>query len=205
MPCPAGFLLQRGEPARVGRSELTPPATPIKKWVPGSMKGWGLSGGETASPVDARSHRTPSPAECWPGWRSQRPCAVADATQGASTVAHADSNAGTLTGAASSGLKTRSRQWSRRADFEVPTCIQPAEVGQLRECTTDSSPDQRDSKVLAWLETKKRVAKPPFFMLKVPKNDQACFCLRREAAARPARPKPSRASEPGSGTETDST
>jgi hypothetical protein len=55
-------------------------------------------------------------------------------------------------------------------------------------------------KTLSSFRKQKRVATPPFQLLKTPKRGQTCFCLRRVAAAKPAKPRPKRASEPGSGT-----
>lgn len=77
------------------------------------------------------------------------PGLAAYVTQGASTVACSPFCDGTVTGAGPRGLKTRLCQSLRRANFEVPACDQPLDVWQLRECLTDSAPDQRYSKKLA--------------------------------------------------------
>jgi hypothetical protein len=62
-----------------------------------------------------------------------------------------------------------------------------------------------DLQNLEQFQKAERVATPPFQLLKTPKRGQACFCLRRVAAAKPAKPRPKRASEPGSGTALNAT
>jgi hypothetical protein len=53
---------------------------------------------------------------------------------------------------------------------------------------------------LSSFRKQKRAATPPFQLLKTPKRDQTCFCLRRVAATKPAKPRPWRARDPGLGT-----